>query len=111
MAAEPLLQAGRDRALAARADASSLSAFRQEQLAQVQRARILAGAIHVVGEGDTSNVAIAEIVQAAQGHPRQHQPYDPLAKLAGGGRPRYVVATASAAASRPANGVTTRYIA
>lgn len=69
MAAEPRLQAVGEPRLsaprAARLATVSLSDFRQEQLAQVQRARILAGAVHAVSERGAANVAIAEIVQSA----------------------------------------------
>jgi AcrR family transcriptional regulator len=67
MVAEPSTRASVDGRLArgARQGDSVGSPFSRDQLVEVQRARILAGAIQVVGERGASNIAVAEIVQRA----------------------------------------------
>ena len=49
----------------ARRDQIGGSSFRRDQLVEVQRSRILAGAVQAVSERGASNIAIAEIVQRA----------------------------------------------
>jgi AcrR family transcriptional regulator/DNA-binding MarR family transcriptional regulator len=69
MVAEPRSRAGGKggarRRRVARVTGSDSSAFRRDQLVEVQRSRILAGAVQVVGERGASGMAIAEIVQRA----------------------------------------------